>query len=84
MKRVDTTYGRAAGLNGASSTMVAANIVPTDVQTTVYPSGKVSLVHNDYDYAFGTNGPMAGSVVAVKDYDWGQGAPGALLRAAAI
>ncbi len=50
--------------------------VPTDAQTTLTASGKVSLVHTDYD----PTSPTLGLAVATKSYDWGQGVPGALLR----
>src|SRR5258708_6671024 len=50
--------------------------VPTDEQTTVMPSHKVSLVHMDYDNSALT----FGLVTKQKQYDWGTGAPGALLQ----
>jgi RHS repeat-associated protein len=80
LKQVDTSYGRATMLTGNSGLSFEANIFPTDIQTTVYPASKVNLVHRDYDYAFGANGPSAGAVTAEKIYDWGSSGPGALLR----
>lgn len=50
--------------------------VPSDVKTTVFPSQKVSLEHRDYD----PSSPTLGVVISKKNYDWGQGSPGALLR----
>src|SRR5579864_4102910 len=50
--------------------------VPTDTKTTMFASQKVSLVHRDYD----SSSPTLGLVTAEKHYDWGQGAPGSLLR----
>lgn len=50
--------------------------VPTDEQTTLSATGKVSLLHRDYD----ANSPTLGLVTAEKHYDWGQGASGALLE----
>src|SRR5205807_491724 len=56
------------------------NVFPTSIQTTVYPSGKVSLVTKAYDTGLGGGAPSFGNVTMQKEYDWGQGAPGALLR----
>jgi YD repeat-containing protein len=42
LKRVDTTYSSA--FVAASDGAFLGNVVPTSIQTTVYPSGKVSLV----------------------------------------
>jgi RHS repeat-associated protein len=50
--------------------------VPSDVKTTLFPSQKVSLGHTDYD----PSSPTLGVVTSTKTYDWGQGAPGTLLR----
>jgi len=55
-------------------------VVPTSIQTTVYPSGKVSLVTKSYDTGPGSGRPIFGNVTTEKEYDWGQGAPGPLLR----
>ena len=43
------------------------------MQTTVYPSGKVRRMTRSYDSS------GFAKVVTEKEYDWGQGAPGALL-----
>jgi len=75
LKRVDTTYGTATKIAGH-----AANVFPTSIQTTVYPSGKVNLVTKQYDTGLGTGAPIFGNVMVEKDYDWGVGAAGALLR----
>ncbi len=80
LKQVDTSYARATMLSTPSGEMSEANIFPTDILTTVHPSGKVNLVHTDYDSAFGVNGPSLGAVTAEKVYDWGASAPGPLLR----
>ena len=58
-------------------------VLPNSIQTTVYPSGKVKLVQKSYDAAL--TDPVSGTasygkLLVEKDYDWGQGAPGALLR----
>jgi YD repeat-containing protein len=80
LKQVDTSYGRATMKPGNNGLSFEADVFPTDIQTTLYPSGKTSLVHKDYDYAFGANVPSAGAVTAEKVYDWGNGGAGALLR----
>ena len=70
LKQVDTTY-------------LASNVgyvVPANIQTTLLPSNKVSLVTKSYDSGLGTGFPIFGNVVSEKEYDWGQGTPGALLR----
>ncbi len=51
-----------------------------DIITTIYPSGKVSKIHREYDQGLGTNKPIFGNVVKEQEYDWGQGTAGALLR----
>jgi RHS repeat-associated protein len=67
LKQVDTTWqiNSDGGLG-----------VPTDVKTTLFPSQKVTLSHTDYD----PSSPTLGLVTSSKQYDWGQGTPGALLR----
>jgi RHS repeat-associated protein len=80
LQQVDTSFtsqslGVSAGVGSA-----IGNVVPTSIKTTIYPSGKVSLVTKTYDTGLGTNAPIFGNVVTEKVYDWGQGAPGALLR----
>ncbi|MGE5321327.1 MAG: hypothetical protein ACM3SW_00600, partial [Actinomycetota bacterium] len=79
LKQVDTTYARATMMTDNTGFYHEANVVPTDIQTTLHPSGKVSLVHKDYDSAFGT-GPTLGSVISEKVYDWGTNGHGPLLR----
>jgi hypothetical protein len=85
LKQIDTTYQASiASPDGAQSTL------PIKVQTTIFPSGKVSSVEKTYDAGItvptGTSCPLCdpadsyGKVLTEKVYDWGQGAPGALLR----
>ena len=75
LKKVDTAYALATAISSH-----IANVFPTSIQTTVYPSGKVSLVTKAYDAGPGSGAPVFGNVVTEKEYDWGQGAPGPLLR----
>ncbi|HEV3316973.1 MAG TPA: hypothetical protein VG488_08400, partial [Candidatus Angelobacter sp.] len=80
LKQVDTSYasqtlGVSAGVGSA-----LGNVVPTSIKTTIYPSGKASLIAKTYDAGLGTNAPIFGNVISEKVYDWGQGSPGALLR----
>jgi RHS repeat-associated protein len=79
LKQVETTYSSAAVQTDISGSGLS-NVAPTSIKTTIYPSGKVSLVTKTYDTGLGTNAPIFGNVVTEKVYDWGQGAPGALLR----
>jgi RHS repeat-associated protein len=80
LKQVDTTYSSMMFTVATSQGSVLGNVVPTSIKTTIYPSGKVSLVNKTYDSGLGSNAPMFGNVISEKIYDWGQGAPGALLR----
>jgi RHS repeat-associated protein len=81
LQRVDTTFTDTVfsedsfGFGGAMG-----NVFATDIVTTVYPSGKVKKVHKDPDTGLGTGLPIFGKVKKELEYDWGQGAPGALLR----
>jgi RHS repeat-associated protein len=68
LKQVDTTFSFAGG------------VVPTIIKTTLFPSNKVNLVTKTYDTGLGANLAIFGNVVSEKEYDWGQGSPGALLR----
>src|SRR5579872_2854401 len=67
LKQVDTTWQIKSG--GGPG-------VPTDEKTTMSASGKVTLVHTDYD----SSSPTLGLVTAQKHYDWGQGTTGPLLQ----
>jgi RHS repeat-associated protein len=69
LKQVDTTY-LPAGFSA----------VPISIKTTLFPSNKVNLVSKQYDSGPGPNQPIFGNVITEIEYDWGQGAPGALLR----
>jgi RHS repeat-associated protein len=75
LKQTVTQYSHASSLNGITTpnyTGGAANVVPTTIQTTVYPSGRTDLVTKSYDTGLGANAPIFGNVVTEKDYDWGQ------------
>jgi YD repeat-containing protein len=53
------------------------DVVPTSI-TTTWPNGKVNQVQKTYDTGF--NSIILGQVLEQRDYDYGNGAPGALLR----
>ena len=80
LKQADTTYYPVLPFTTDSGENVAGNVVAKDITTTVYPSGKVSKVHREYDTGLGAGKPIFGNVKKELEYDWGQGAPGALLR----
>ncbi|HXB21392.1 MAG TPA: hypothetical protein VNV88_08425, partial [Candidatus Solibacter sp.] len=80
LQQVDTVYASAMLPSDTGDSNGLSNVVPTSIRTTVYPSGKVSLITRSYDTGLGANAPIFGNVVSEKIYDWGQGAPGALLR----
>src|SRR5579864_1016141 len=81
LQRSDTTYASTYlaedNFGGGGG---VGNVFATDVVTTVYPSGKVKKVHKDPDSGLGAGLPIFGDVKKELEYDWGQGAPGALLR----
>ncbi len=80
LKQVDTTYQAPMFFGGLGGNGGAGNILPLSVKTSVYPSGKVSLVTRQYDAGPGFGAPSFGNVTQEIVYDWGQGAPGAPLR----
>jgi hypothetical protein len=79
LQRVDTTYSSAMIVPDVPGSNVA-NVFATDVVTTVYPSGRVKKIHKDPDAGLGAGLPIFGNVKKELEYDWGPGAPGALLR----
>src|SRR6185437_15845493 len=79
LKQVDTTYPPRSSLIENDGGRFG-NVVPISIQTTVNPGGKVSLITKQYDGGYGPGTPTFGNVVQEKEYDSGQGAPGALLR----
>ncbi|HEV3037570.1 MAG TPA: NucA/NucB deoxyribonuclease domain-containing protein [Candidatus Angelobacter sp.] len=80
LQQVDTSYASALFAVQTPGASALGNVVPTSIQTTIYPSGKVSLVTKTYDSWLGTNAPIFGNVISEKVYDWGPGVPGPLLR----
>jgi RHS repeat-associated protein len=85
LREVDTTYssysfsGTGYGLYGAGEISLG-NVVPTNIQTTDYASGMVTSTAKSYDPGYGANDPIFGNVTSESVYDWGSGAPGALLK----
>ena len=80
LKQVDTTYYPTLSIILDSGDSATGNVVPKDITTTVFPSGKVSKIHREYDTGLGAGKPIFGNVKKELVYDWGQGAPGVLLR----
>src|SRR5437016_4302583 len=81
LKQVDTSYtGTAMTSDTQDFGSGLGNVKPKSVQTTLSPSGKVSLVTYEYDPGLGANAPGFGNVTVQKEYDWGTGVPGPLLR----
>jgi RHS repeat-associated protein len=80
LQQVDTTYSSSIYSVETIWGVALGNVVPTSIQTTVYPSAKVSLIQKTYAPPVVAGGPISGDVATVKEYDWGQGTPGALLR----
>jgi len=92
LKTVTTGYSFTASVDPFPDPGIpglAFNVVPTSI-TTVWPNNKTSQVQMDYDAGFSFNGPdpmdttvytaIYGKVVAKREYDFGNSAPGSLLR----
>lgn len=86
MKTVQTDYTSSVDPNFPYATQPAGmNVVPIRV-TTTWPNGKVKKIEKDYDtgFTFGAYGNQYsatyGNVVAEREYNYGTGSPGALLR----
>jgi RHS repeat-associated protein len=70
-------------LNGGSAYYPCIAAMPKSV-TTIWPNGQESQVQTDYD-SEGTGGFWSyGDLTAKREYDYGNGAPGALLRTTTI
>lgn len=80
LKEIDTTYSYGGAFCDNSPNCGVGNVVPTNIQTTDYTSGMVTATAKSYDAGYGTNEPIFGNVTSQSDYDWGSGAPGALLK----
>ena len=79
LKEIDTTYSY-GGAACDNLPCPEGNVVPTIIKTTDYTSGLVTETTKSYDPGYGTNLPIFGNVTSENDYDWGSGAPGALLK----
>lgn len=77
LKTVDTQYSQATGPSGSNPVMHGANVVPKVITTTM-SNGKVTQVQKDY--AQDSHALIYGNVSEEREYDYGQGAPGPLLR----
>jgi RHS repeat-associated protein len=76
LKTVTTDYNSNSFGNGTPLGPPLLNIFPIRT-TTTWPNGKVTKVERDYDS--GPNGTY-GNVIAQREYDYGNGSPGPLLR----
>ena len=74
LKTVNTNYSYNTSTLFQLTTI---NVVPSSV-TTTWPSGKVNQTQKTYDTGF--SGIILGQVLEQRDYDYGNGAPGPLLR----
>ena len=77
LNTVDTQYSQPTGPSGTQPAGHGANVVPTVITTTM-ANGKVTQVQKDY--ASDSPGFIYGNVTEERDYDYGQGSPGPLLR----
>src|SRR5437879_3958648 len=76
LKQVDTTYASTPFSVDTSVLAAMGNVVPTSIKSTIFPSGKASLITKSYDSGLGADAPIFGNVVSEKMYDWGPGTPG--------
>jgi RHS repeat-associated protein len=85
LKTVQTDYNTTYFANPMPLGTPVLNIYPIRT-TTTWPNGKVTKVEKDYDAGFtclycnGRTNAQYGNVVAEREYDYGSGAPGSLLR----
>src|SRR5258708_29549952 len=79
LKQVETAY-YTIGLSLETGEAPGLGVVPTSVRTTIYPSGRVSLVQKTYAPPIFPGGPISGQVATEKVYDWGEDNPGPLLK----
>jgi hypothetical protein len=81
LKTVDTNY---TSLNNGNLQYPVAGVVPQSV-TTTWPNNQVSQIQTDYDSQETPQGVAwsYGDVIAKREYDYGTGAPGPLLRTTA-
>lgn len=92
LKTVNTAYSSLQNpmfdINGVFVGPGEINVVPIRI-TTTWPNGKVTKEETDYDSGFTFDGPgpvvktytgLYGSPVAKREFDYGSGTPGPLLR----
>jgi RHS repeat-associated protein len=75
LKTVQTDYNN---FSSGNDVWPSPGVVPIRV-TTTWPSGQVTKVETDYD-ANGGGVLTYGNIIAKREYDYGNGAPGPLLR----
>jgi hypothetical protein len=86
LKTVVTDYTYAPNPDSKSPILLSMNIAPIHVTTTWAANNKVSRIEKDYDSGFSFTGAFAtgtgiyGDVVAEREYDYGTGTWGSLLR----
>jgi len=82
--QVDTTYQAAAVAADRMSTVdvspIVGNVYPTIITNTDLVAGRISKKVHVADTGLGAGAPIFGETVQEKVYDWGQGAPGPLLK----
>jgi len=79
LKQTDTSYS-SANIGDDTSSGSLANVFATDITTTVYPSVKKNTIHRVSDPGLGPSTPIFGNVAQEYVYNWGNQAPGGLLR----
>ena len=82
LKQIDTRYASTAlpVLGGPVTELMLGNVFAKKITTTLFPSNKVSQILKTPDPGLGPNLPNFGATMSEQDFDWGQGAPGTLLR----
>jgi YD repeat-containing protein len=82
LKTVNTDYTSSTNPYGAIYPNDKVNVLPIR-KTTIWPNGKTTKVETDYDAklaSLNSNYYSYGDATAVREYDYGNGSPGPLLR----
>jgi RHS repeat-associated protein len=79
LQQVDKTYSVGSVFDPQGNGGLG-NVFAATIKTTLQPSGKIKLVQRTPDAGLGVGAPFFNLVTKELIYDWGQGAPGPLLR----
>lgn len=80
IRQVDTTYNGGLVMIDRNGNGGFGNVFATTIKTTLLPSGKVMMVQKTPDAGLGAGEPFFDQTIKEMVFDWGQGAPGPLLK----